>query len=206
MNLTLDRPGLIRNPTSCEPGHITLNATTADATAQLWSPFQVADCAVLGFEPRLAVRISGGLGRGGHPGLRAVLRTGADEAGLRGLSLKLPPGELLDLRHIRALCDRRVPPADCPADSRLGYARLFSPLLDAPLQGPIYLRRPSGHLPDLIADLRHGQVHILIQGTTAAPAGRLQIRFPAFPDVPLTKGSSPSRVASRHLRQQRKAL
>ena len=207
MNLSLDRPGLIRNPTSCEPSRIAIESTAGGGTTQLSSRFQVADCAVLDFEPRLAVRASVALGRNGHPGLRAVLRTGADEAGLRGLGLKLPAGELLDLRHVRALCDRLVSPEHCPADSRLGYARLLSPLLDAPLQGPIYLRAPSGRLPDLIADLQDGQIHLLLHGQIAAPAGRLRIRLSGSPRRSPHQGRRhPRRWAPRHLRQQRSAL
>jgi hypothetical protein len=189
VHLVLDRTGLIRNPTSCEPTQVTATATAVDgATAELSSRFQVADCAVLDFEPRLTVRLSGGLGRNGHPALHAVLRSGADEAGLRSAIFTLPAGELLDLRHVRALCDPQVPAELCPGSSRLGRVRLWSPLIATPLEGPIYLRTPPGRLPDLLADLHAGQLHILLHGHTVAPAGRFGIRFSALPDVPLSRG------------------
>jgi hypothetical protein len=186
--LTLDRAGLIRNPTSCEPARITASATTAGETVQLSSRFQVADCAVLDFEPRLAMRLFGNLGRNGHPGLRALLRTDANEAGLRALSLKFPPGELLDLRHFRAFCSSQLSAELCPDDSRLGYARLWTPLSATPLEGPIYLRTPSRRLPDLLADLRGDHLHILLHGRTLASGGSFGIRFAALPDIPLSRG------------------
>src|SRR4029077_6661598 len=87
----------------------------------------------------------------------------------------------------RALCARQLAPERCPAASRLGYARLFSPLLDGPLEGPIYLREPNHPLPDLLADLRANGLHIVLYGHTTAPGGRLRIGFPRLPDFPLAK-------------------
>lgn len=188
IRLLLDRPGFIRNPTSCDPTEISATAISVDGVrAGLTSRFQAADCAALPFKPRLALHLSGGLARNGHPSLRAVVRSRSGEAGIAAASFTLPAGELLDLRHLRSLCARDLSPERCPAGSRLGHIRIWSPLLAAPLQGPLYLRAPSRHLPDLIADLRSGGVHIVLHGRTGAAGGRLRVRFAALPDVPLSK-------------------
>jgi hypothetical protein len=188
LKVVFDRPGLIHNPTSCDPMSLTATATTLEgATVDLSNRFQVGDCARLPFRPSASLALSGGLARNSHPALRAVLRAGADEANLAGAAFTLPAGELLDTHHIRALCARQLSPDSCPPGSRLGYARLWSPLFEGPFEGPIYLRAPSGGLPDLLADLQIGQFHLLLHGHTAAPGGRLGVRFPALPDAPLTK-------------------
>jgi hypothetical protein len=187
LRLVLDRPGLIRNPTSCEPAQIAGTATAANgSSATVNSRFQAADCAALRFRPRIALHLSGALARNGHPALRAALRARPGEAALAGAAFTMPPGELLDLHHIRALCARQLPPGRCPAASRLGWARIRSPALPATLRGPIYLRTPAHGLPDLLADLHGAGLHILLHGHTTAPGGRLRIRLSALPDAPLT--------------------
>ena len=184
----LDRADFTRNPTSCEAMSVTGTATAGlGQSVPLSEPFQVGGCPYLSFKPRLALNLLGGLARGGHPALRAVLRTGSHEAGIAAATITLPAGELLDLHRLRALCDRQLPAERCPGSSRLGHARVWSPLLGDSLQGPIYLRAPSGRLPDLLADLRGGGLHFVLHGQTTTSGGRLRIRFPAVPDVPLSK-------------------
>ncbi len=182
------RAGFMVNATNCQESAVASTIVShSGAVVTPASRFQVGDCGGLRFKPRLALRLSGGLARNGHPTLRAVLRTRPDEAGLAGASFALPAGELLDTHHIRALCGRKLAPEHCPRTSRLGYARLWSPLLDHPLEGPIYLREPARGLPDLLADLRADRIRILLHGRTAAPGGHLRISLRALPDVPLSR-------------------
>ncbi len=188
IHVNLNRPGFMLNPTSCtEEAVASTIVSHSGAAVTPTSRFQVGDCGGLRFKPRLALHLSGGLARNGHPSMRAVLRTHSEEAGFASASFALPAGELLDTHHVRALCGRRVAAERCPRSSRVGYARLWSPLLDRPLQGPIYLREPSRGLPDLLADLRADRIHILLHGHTAAPGGRLRFRFQGLPDVPLSR-------------------
>jgi hypothetical protein len=188
LTVDLDRPGFIRNPTSCEPMAITGSATTAlGQTAPLSNRFQVGECAALPFKPTLAVHLSGAIGRNGHPALRAVLRGDPDGAAPASMELALPGDELLDLRHIGALCSRGLEPDGCPPASRLGSISFGSPFLDAPLAGSVYLRAPGNRLPGLVADLRSGPLHFVLDGHTATSGGRLSVRFPSIPDIPLSK-------------------
>jgi hypothetical protein len=188
IRLVVDRPGFIRTPTSCRVRQVTGTAVSGGGeTATLRDGFRIGGCAALPFRPRLSLGLMGGLARNGHPTLRARLRAKSGEAGISALSFSLPPGELLDLRRLRAICGRELPAQRCPASSRLGYARLASPLLEDPLAGPIYLREPSGRLPDLLADLHSGGVRLLLRGRTATPGGRVRISFPDLPDLPLSK-------------------
>lgn len=188
LTVDLDRPGFVRNPTSCQPTSITGSATTAlGQTSPLSTRFQVGDCARLAFRPKLSLRLSGGLSRNSHPGLTAVLKGGPGEAGISSLGFTLPAGQLLDLRHLRALCGRGVVPERCPGASLAGRLRLSSPFLGEPLEGPVHLRMPSRRLPDLSAELRSSRFRIVLHGRTTSSGGRLGIRFGGIPDVPISR-------------------
>jgi hypothetical protein len=184
----LDKPGFTVNPTSCKSATIAGTATgDRSQSATLSERFQVDDCGALSFKPRLSLHARGGLGRGGHPSLRAVLRGGPHEAGISTVAIALPPGELLDLRHLGAVCARTLPPQSCPPSSRLGRVRIRSSLVPEPLAGSIYLRTPRGRLPELLADLHGSGFHLVLHGRATSRAGRLGIRFSSIPDAPLSK-------------------
>jgi hypothetical protein len=188
LTLELDRPGFIRNPTSCEPATITGTATTtAGERAPLSEHFQVGGCPALGFKPRFALKVLEGTARGGHPALRAVLRARSDEAGVAAVTVGVPAAELLDLRHLGSMCDRELPARRCPASSRLGRARVWSPLLDDPLVGSIYLRTPSGRLPGLLVDLHQGGIDLVLAGRITMSHGTFGIHLSGLPDLPLSK-------------------
>jgi hypothetical protein len=187
LQFELDKPELIRNPTSCEPGAVSAEAvSTSGKVASLSSRFQVGDCAALPFKPKLALRLSGAQGRNGHPALRASLRADPSGAALRSATFTLPADELLDLHHLRKLCARSVPVGRCPGGSRLGSLRLWSPLLEAPLEGSVYLRVPSHRLPDLGAELRSGGLNFVLTARTTDSGGRIGVRLESLPDIPFS--------------------
>jgi hypothetical protein len=191
IRVVLDRPGFIRNPTSCRPTRIGLTANAADgATSTADERFQAADCEALGFRPTVVIHLSGGLGRNAHPQINIDFALPAAGANVAAATFTLPAGELLDVDRIRALCGRELPLERCPRSSRIGRIRLRSPLLPEVLQGAIFLRAPTRRYPDLLAELRAGGVRIFLHGhTAAAPGGRLRVRLTGLPDVPLSEGS-----------------
>lgn len=190
VELVLDREQFTKNGTSCDPSSVRGKVVPAlGQPALVSSRFQLADCRQLPFRPRVAIRLAGGLGRNGHPALRAVIRPRPNEAGLASATFTLPATELLDVRRLRALCGREVPPEQCPSSSRLGYARLSSPILDGTLRGPIYARSPKQGLPGLFADLRLDRLHVVLNGRAAAKGGRLLVRFDGLPDVPFSRAT-----------------
>jgi hypothetical protein len=188
IHVDLDRPGFAINPTDCRERSVTGTVTRADGSGvAVANRFQVGSCADLGFRPAVRARLSGAVGRNGHPKISVEIVPRGGDANISSAALALPAGELLDTNRIHALCARSLAPQECPRGSYLGRVRLKTPVLDAPLEGPIYLRRPTGQFPDLLADLRSGQFHVLMHGYTAARAGRLRIEFPAIPDVPVSR-------------------
>jgi hypothetical protein len=74
----------------------------------------------------------------------------------------------------------------CPDRSRIGMARAESPLLDKPLEGPVYLRSSKHRLPDILVDL-HGQFHIELDGRVDSVKQRLRTTFTTLPDVPVSR-------------------
>jgi hypothetical protein len=188
VSLDLDRPGFIRNPTSCEPMSITGSvASSAGQSAPLSQRFQVGDCATLPFKPKLSLHLAGGLRRNGHPAVRAALRTDPNGAAPASAEFSLPAGELLDLRHLGGLCRPAVAADQCPRSSRLGSLRINTPFLDEPLEGLVYLRVPRHRLPEFSAEVRSGQLSFIVDGRTTEANGRFGVKLESIPDIPLTE-------------------
>ncbi len=188
--LRMDRPSFTLNPTSCDPMAITgAAATLAGQSAALSSPFQVGGCSALKFKPKLAISLKGGTKRSKFPALKAVLTypQGAN-ANIASAQVNLPRSEFLEQGHIGTICTRVQFAADqCPAKSIYGFARAYSPLLDKPVEGPVYLRSSSRELPDLVAALK-GQVSVdLVGKVDSGPNGGIRNTFEGTPDVPVSK-------------------
>jgi hypothetical protein len=184
----IDRPGFTRNPTSCEPTSVSATVAGADgAGSSPSSAFWVGGCKGLGFKPRLALRLLGPTRRSAFPKVRATLTPRAGDANIARAAVTLPPTEFLENAHIQAICTRaRYVAGTCPAKSIYGHARAWSPLLDRPLEGPVYLRAGDHTLPDLAASL-DGQFHIDAVGRIDSVRGRIRATLEALPDVPIGK-------------------
>jgi hypothetical protein len=151
------------------------------------SSFQVANCAALPYGPKLSFRLTGGLGRLGHPAIHAVLKAKPGEANTQKVSVLLPEGELLDNARIRSICTRvDFAARNCPPGSLLGRVRVVTPLLEQPLKGSAYLRSSQHELPDLVLDLR-GQIDIEAVARVDSVKGRLRTIFETVPDVPFSR-------------------
>lgn len=188
VDIAIDRPGFTVNPTSCEQQRIagTLSST-AGASHQSGVRFQVGDCASLRFGPKLSLRLKGGTQRAAHPQLRAVLRQPAGQANIDRVSVALPRSVFLEQAHIRTVCTRvQYAAGKCPPGSVYGYAQAFSPLLDEPLAGPVYLRSSDNQLPDLVAAL-DGQIEIDLVGRIDSVRGGIRTTFASVPDAPVSR-------------------
>jgi hypothetical protein len=188
VQLSIDRKGFALNPTNCD--RFAVNATAFGAESGQWTetdPYQVANCADLPFAPKLNLKLKGGTNRRGHPALDAVLTANSGESNIGKVVVTMPHSMLLDNAHINAPCTRVQYAANsCPPSSQLGTARAFSPLLDKPLEGPVYLRSSSHGLPDLVAKL-DGLFQIELVGRIDSVRGRLRATFGSVPDVPVSR-------------------
>jgi len=197
VRVEIDRPEYTLNPTDCEPTKVT--GRLASATGQsvdVADRFQVGDCAALGFKPALSISLKGRTTRAGHPALTAVLQMPKGGANIARTSVSLPHSEFLAQAHIVTTCTRVQYAAGggggagCPKGSVYGRARAFSPLLDYPLEGPVYLRSNGGEreLPDLVASLG-GQIHVDLVGYVDSDkkTGGIRTTFAKVPDAPVSK-------------------
>ena len=98
-------------------------------------------------------------------------------------ALGLPrPGPHPHDLHPRAVRRRRT----APKGSIYGNAKAITPLLDEPLEGPVYLRSSSHKLPDLVVAL-HGIVDIDLVGRIDSFKGGIRGSFETTPDAPVSK-------------------
>ena len=194
--IELNRQNFTLDPTNCDPFSIGSQVGgNQGAQAVLSTPFQVADCAALPFAPRLALKLSGSTKRRGNPALSATLTASPGEANTAAATVSLPPTEILDNAHIKNPCTRvqfsagKLPGEKCPPGSVIGFAKAQTPLLEAPLEGPVYLRsapeNKSG-LPDVVAAL-NGQIDIALDGKISTVNGGLRTAFQTVPDAPVSK-------------------
>jgi hypothetical protein len=189
IRVELDRPKFAITPTNCDP--LSTEATvhgSEGGVAKESSHYQVANCANLGFRPRLEIALRGGTKRAQNPALKATLRPRPGDANLAGAIVTLPASQFLDNSHIKGPCTRVQYNANqCPATSVYGYARATSPLIDGELKGPVYLRSNGGErlLPDLVFKLQ-GQIDVEVVGFVDSVEGRLRSTFASVPDVPVS--------------------
>jgi hypothetical protein len=200
----VDRSNFVLNPTSCARkstdatifgSGLDFASFADDQSAKASSPFQAADCASLGFKPKLALSLKGGTKRNDNPRFKAVLTypKGA-YANIAHAKVTLPHSEFLDQSHIKTICTRvqfaqgAVPGEKCPPGSVYGRAKAVTPIFSEPLQGPVFLRSSSHPLPDLVASLRNKQVNIALVGRIdSIRNGRIRNTFDTVPDAPVSR-------------------
>jgi hypothetical protein len=196
ISVRTDRPKFSLNPTNCSPmaTAATLRGGANDPTNPAAfssyltsSPFKVNGCEALGFKPKLFMRLFGARRRAKNPKLRATLVARDGDANIGRAAVTLPRALILDQANLAKVCTRvQFAANDCPKKSIYGYARAETPLLDGPLEGPVYLRSSDNELPDLVARLR-GQVEIVLVSRTDSVRGRIRSTFDRVPDVPVSK-------------------
>jgi hypothetical protein len=196
LRVYVDRPNFTLNPTSCDESsaratlfgsNLDVFNPADDVPAALSTRYQAANCLNLGFKPALALNLKGGTKRGGHPGLLAEYKPREGDANLKGLVVRLPRSAFLDQAHIRTICTRvQFAAKACPAAAQYGSIKAWTPLLDTPLEGPVWLRSSSHKLPDLVFDL-HGLVDIEVATRIDSAKGGIRASLENLPDAPLSK-------------------
>lgn len=193
----MDRPQFTLNPTSCEPARLisTLTGSGAsfenpadDSVASIGVHFQLLNCGTLGYSPKLGLKLRGGIRRGTYPSLQAVVQGRPGDANLKRFVVTMPHSMFLAQEHIRSVCTRvQFAQNACPESSVYGHAVAFTPLLDEPLRGKVYLRSSDNKLPDLVTSLYSGAVHIVVDGRIGPAHRGIRATFEDLPDAPLTR-------------------
>jgi hypothetical protein len=196
INVTVDRPAFMFNPTNCNPLAIKGTvSSTQGATATVSSPFQAANCTTLPFKPSFTARTqaTSAKAKGASLDVKVGYPRGA-QANIRSVAVSLPaslPSRLTTLQQACTDAQFAANPAGCPAGSNVGFATATTPVLQVPLTGPAYLVSHGGAaFPDLVVVLqaveRVGRIRIDLTGHTDIKRGVTYSNFDTVPDAPIS--------------------
>jgi hypothetical protein len=193
IDVTLDRPGFMVNPSNCEPHAITARVnSTGGTSADVSEHFQLAGCNGLRFTPQLTATMPARAGRAGDGAglaIEIVEPIGSDGA-LRSAMIQLPRQLRPRLTTIQGAClvSNSIATGSCPVGSIVGRATVDTRVLPSPLRGPAYLVAHGGTdrlslvlalEGDGIATRLEAEVHIL-------PNGVIRAAFRDLPPVPIS--------------------
>jgi hypothetical protein len=172
----------------------TLTSTEA-ASANESSSFQATDCAGLKFKPAFVVSTSGKTSKAMGASLDAKVtypNTGqGTEADIAKVKVDLPkqlPSRLTTLQKACLAVVFNANPANCPAASVIGIAKVSTPVLPVQLTGPVYFVSHGGEaFPSLTVVLQGDGVRIdLVGATSISKAAITSTTFKTVPDAPFS--------------------
>jgi hypothetical protein len=193
IQVNIDKPNFTINPTNCSPFTVDSQGIGDQGTVTDFSSyFQVVNCASLPFKPTMTMKQVGGhknTRRAKNPQLQFDLRTRPGDANIKSLSVTLSSAFAIDQRHLGNICsEKELTEKQCAGRTPIGKASTMTPLLDQPLEGPVYAVSGSGGLPKL-AFILNGQGNLVPRAETKTiskgGAGRLQTTVPVVPDAPI---------------------
>jgi hypothetical protein len=194
--VNVDRQSFTFNPTSCAPMSFSGPIQgAAGANALVSAPFQVANCANLKFDPKFTVSTSAHTSKA--KGAQLVAKVAypktaqGSEANITKVKVALPkrlPSRLTTLQKACLAAVYAANPANCPAGSIVGHARVKTPVLPVPLTGPAYfVSHGNEAFPSLTIVLQGDNVTVELVGTTLIRNGITSTTFNAVPDVPFSE-------------------
>ena len=180
------------NPSSCALATSTATAVSYDAPqtpSSRSASFTPTGCGALRFAPAISGTIGakGANRKGQLVPLTTVFDFPANGSSLKDSVVTLPKGVAPQLQALSKGCPATTPIAQCPASATVGSATASSPLLDAPLKGPVVLQASATEpLPKLVVRL-FGAVPLTLEGVSTQAGTQLRNSFPNAPDVPLSR-------------------
>jgi hypothetical protein len=195
VNVMIDRPGFIFNPTSCNAMKLTGTIGSVEgASAAVEASFQIANCAALKFAPKFQASTKAKTSKANGASLSVKLTypkaPSGTYANIAKAKVSLPKQLPSRLTTIQKACTAAVfdqNPANCPAASILGHARVITPQIPVPLTGPAYFVSHGGEaFPDLTIVLQGYGITIDLVGNTQIKNGITTNTFKAVPDAPFS--------------------
>ncbi len=195
VNATTTRGDFQFNPTNCNKMQVTGTIHSSEgSTDTIGVPFQVTNCAVLKFAPKLSVSASGKTSRANGASLSVKLTYPkapfGSQANIKSVKVDLPkqlPSRLTTLQKACPAKTFEANPAGCPAASIVGHATAITPLIPVPLTGPAYFVSYGGaKFPELVVVLQGYGVTLDLHGETfISKAGITSSTFHTIPDAPV---------------------
>jgi hypothetical protein len=198
VNVLINRPGFTFNPTNCSKMEVTGSiASDEGANAQVTPvPFEATNCAVLKFAPKFTVSTSGKTSKSKGASLTATLSEPkapfGSQANITRVKVDLPKQLPSRLTTLQKACPAKTFEEGfeqclklAPA-SKIGTAKVTTPLLPVPLEGPaIFVSHGGEAFPSLTMVLQGYGVTIDLVGTTfISKKGITSTTFKTVPDVP----------------------
>jgi hypothetical protein len=190
IQVNIDKPKFMINPTNCDPLAVASEGIGDQGTpVGFSSAFQAVNCSTLGFAPKMTITQLGTrkqTKRSQDPSLRFDLNTRAGDANIKSVAVTLPKAFAVDQRHLGNICSRTQLAAEhCAGRQAIGTVETTTPLLEAPLKGPAYAVSGFGKLPHL-AFILAGQVTLIPEAeSSSVKGGHLKTVVPTVPDAPI---------------------
>ncbi len=194
MNVTINRPDFMFNPTNCSP-----LAITGESRQQRRVELGVVGAVPghqlrgVGVQTELDGR-DGGEDRRNWMGRACTVKSGVSggpyDANIARVKVELPkalPSRLPTLQKACLASVFEADPANCPSASIIGHASATTPVLPVALTGPAYFVSHGGEaFPSLIIVLQgYGATVDLVGSTFISKQGITSSTFKTIPDVPV---------------------
>jgi hypothetical protein len=194
VNVTINRPGFIFNPTSCNAlSSAASMSSTQGASATAQAPFQATGCKSLAFKPSFAARTNAKTSKANGASLKVAISypaTGPAETDIARVDLEIPkilPTRLTTIQKACTEAQFAANPAGCPAASVIASATVDTPLLKNPLQGPVYfVSHGNAAFPDVEMVLQGEGIMLVVDGKTQIKDGATFSHFETVPDAPFS--------------------
>ena len=196
VNITIDRPDFMINPTSCEAqavaGTITGSSPGGGGTSVAVSnPFAPTGCRSLPFVPTVSAFTRAKTSKADGASLTVKLAYPAGvQADLRSIALELPKALPVQLKTLKQACAEAqfdADPAGCQPRSDIGQVVVHTPVLASALTGPAYLVSHGGAaFPDIEIVLQGEGVTLTLTGKTEIKQGVTYSHFETVPDAPIS--------------------
>ena len=196
----VNRPGFMFNATSCVAQKVEGTLTglegftaTRGSSVEVSSPYSPSGCAGLAFKPSFTASTSGKTSKANGASLTATLsypnESQGAQANIAKVKVDLPKQLPSRLTTLQKACLAKVfeaNPASCPSASMIGHAKVITPLLPVPLEGPVIFVSHGGEaFPSLTVVLQGDNVTVDLVGTTfISKAGITSTTFKTVPDTP----------------------
>ncbi len=192
VNVTVDRPAFVFNPTNCGRRQVTATIVAAQgASTDVSSPFAATGCDALVFKPSFSVSTQAKTSKRQGASLDVRYASAWGQANTAQVAVTLPKQLPARLTTIQQACTEAVfaeNPASCPAASAIGTATAVSPILASPLMGPVYLVSHGGAaFPDIVAILQGEGVTVDLTGSIDIKHNVTSSTFASVPDAPISQ-------------------
>ncbi len=191
LSLAINGQGFLVNPTNCaaQVTATTLNLS-GGASQSLSTPFQPTNCSALAFAPKFGASSGAKTSRANGASLVTNVNVPAGGANFKSVLVTVPkqlPSRLSTLKNACLEATFNSNPSLCPPNSKVGTARVKTPVLPGQLSGPAYFVSHGGAaFPDLDLVLTGDNVTVILVGNTNIAKGVTTTNFASTPDVPFT--------------------